>query len=162
MSSRRIEWWDSPNPHRTNTHQKRRRAAAGLGASHDKYGVPVRPVSAGGSQGTSSRGTAKSPRIEMYSLQAKATPYILSRFEAPASQAPWSGRIPTPNRMRSLEKKRCDRRCGMRDRHGRNAGGGTATKWPRRNLNLPLAARPRVGHIRSHGAVAEWLKAAVC
>jgi hypothetical protein len=28
--------------------------------------------------------------------------------------------------------------------------------------NLPLAARPRVGHIRLNGAVAEWLKAAVC
>jgi hypothetical protein len=28
-----------------------------------------------------------------------------------------------------------------------------------RNL---LAAQPGVGHIRSHGAVAEWLKAAVC
>ena len=29
-------------------------------------------------------------------------------------------------------------------------------------LNLPLAARPRVGHIRLTGDVAEWLKAAVC
>jgi hypothetical protein len=28
-----------------------------------------------------------------------------------------------------------------------------------RNL---LAAQPGVGHIRLHGAVAEWLKAAVC
>ena len=28
--------------------------------------------------------------------------------------------------------------------------------------NLPLAARPRVGHIGLDGAVAEWLKAAVC
>ena len=28
--------------------------------------------------------------------------------------------------------------------------------------NLPLAARPRVGHIGPNGAVAEWLKAAVC
>ena len=32
----------------------------------------------------------------------------------------------------------------------------------RRNLNLPLAAGPRVRHIRADGAVAEWLKAAVC
>ena len=32
----------------------------------------------------------------------------------------------------------------------------------RPNPNLPLAARPRVGHIRPNGAVAEWLKAAVC
>jgi hypothetical protein len=39
---------------------------------------------------------------------------------------------------------------------------GDVTKWPRRNLNLPLAARARVGHIRAYGAVAEWLKAAVC
>ena len=36
------------------------------------------------------------------------------------------------------------------------------SKWPRRNLNLPLAAGPCVRHIRAHGAVAEWLKAAVC
>jgi len=28
--------------------------------------------------------------------------------------------------------------------------------------NLLLAARARVGHIRRNGAVAEWLKAAVC
>jgi hypothetical protein len=28
--------------------------------------------------------------------------------------------------------------------------------------NLPLAAHPCVGHIRLNGAVAEWLKAAVC
>ena len=28
--------------------------------------------------------------------------------------------------------------------------------------NLPLAAGPRVGHIGLNGAVAEWLKAAVC
>ena len=28
--------------------------------------------------------------------------------------------------------------------------------------NLPLAASPRVGHIGLNGAVAEWLKAAVC
>ena len=31
-----------------------------------------------------------------------------------------------------------------------------------RNPNLTLAARACVGHIRPHGAVAEWLKAAVC
>jgi hypothetical protein len=37
-----------------------------------------------------------------------------------------------------------------------------APKWPRPNLNLPLAAGPHVRHIRAHGAVAEWLKAAVC
>jgi hypothetical protein len=29
-------------------------------------------------------------------------------------------------------------------------------------LNLPLAARRCVGHIGLNGAVAEWLKAAVC
>ena len=45
----------------------------------------------------------------------------------------------------------------------RNAGEAPASpQWPRRNLNLPLAAGPRVRHIRAHGAVAEWLKAAVC
>ena len=32
--------------------------------------------------------------------------------------------------------------------------------WVARNLRL--AARPTVGHIRPNGAVAEWLKAAVC
>jgi hypothetical protein len=31
-----------------------------------------------------------------------------------------------------------------------------------RGRHLPLAARPRVGHIGLTGAVAEWLKAAVC
>ena len=31
-----------------------------------------------------------------------------------------------------------------------------------RRRHLPLAARPRVGHIGLTGAVAEWLKAAVC
>ena len=36
------------------------------------------------------------------------------------------------------------------------------SKGFRRNLNLPLAAGPRVRHIRADGAVAEWLKAAVC
>jgi len=30
------------------------------------------------------------------------------------------------------------------------------------HANLPLAARPWVGHIGPVGAVAEWLKAAVC
>jgi hypothetical protein len=39
---------------------------------------------------------------------------------------------------------------------------GGATKSTRRNLKLPLAARAGVGHIRANGAVAEWLKAAVC
>jgi hypothetical protein len=31
-----------------------------------------------------------------------------------------------------------------------------------RDMNLPLAAGPRVGHIGPAGDVAEWLKAAVC
>ena len=47
----------------------------------------------------------------------------------------------------------------VRKEYARGAG---ASKWPRRNLNLPLAAGPRVRHIRADGAVAEWLKAAVC
>ena len=46
--------------------------------------------------------------------------------------------------------------------HEERARSAGASKWPRRNLNLPLAAGPRVRHIRAHGAVAEWLKAAVC
>ena len=50
----------------------------------------------------------------------------------------------------------------MQNGPGKCARSGSATKWPRRNLNLPLAARARVGHIRHNGAVAEWLKAAVC
>ena len=50
----------------------------------------------------------------------------------------------------------------MQNGPGKCARSGAATKWPRRNLNLPLAARARVGHIRRNGAVAEWLKAAVC
>ena len=50
----------------------------------------------------------------------------------------------------------------MQNGPGKCARSGAATKWPRRNLNLPLAARARVGHIRHNGAVAEWLKAAVC
>jgi hypothetical protein len=47
----------------------------------------------------------------------------------------------------------------VREECARSVG---ASKWPRRNLNLALAAGPRVRHIRVHGAVAEWLKAAVC
>jgi hypothetical protein len=47
----------------------------------------------------------------------------------------------------------------VREECARSTG---AAKWPRRNLNLPLAAGPRVRHIRADGAVAEWLKAAVC
>jgi hypothetical protein len=50
--------------------------------------------------------------------------------------------------------------CG--DRRAGSVPSEAATKWPGANLNLPLAARPCVGHIRPHGAVAEWLKAAVC
>jgi len=43
-------------------------------------------------------------------------------------------------------------------------GSPRVTKWPSNSaaLNLPLAARPRVGHIGLTGDVAEWLKAAVC
>ena len=44
----------------------------------------------------------------------------------------------------------------------RGARGGNATKWPQRDLNLPLAASPPLGHIGAIGDVAEWLKAAVC
>jgi hypothetical protein len=43
-------------------------------------------------------------------------------------------------------------------------GSPGVTKWLSSSaaLNLPLAARPRVGHIGLTGDVAEWLKAAVC
>src|ERR1700730_9508041 len=43
-------------------------------------------------------------------------------------------------------------------------GSPRVTKWLLNSaaLNLPLAARPRVGHIGLTGDVAEWLKAAVC
>ena|SRR5438094_484648 len=50
----------------------------------------------------------------------------------------------------------------LQDRFKPRARNGGATKWPQRDLNLPLAASPRVGHIGRNGAVAEWLKAAVC
>ena len=54
---------------------------------------------------------------------------------------------------RQISGRRANEKCR------RSAG---APQWPWRNLNLPLAAGPRVRHIRAHGAVAEWLKAAVC
>ncbi|HLJ00817.1 MAG TPA: hypothetical protein VKT76_13950, partial [Bradyrhizobium sp.] len=37
-----------------------------------------------------------------------------------------------------------------------------ANRVSRKSANLRLAAQPGVGHIRADGAVAEWLKAAVC
>jgi hypothetical protein len=40
--------------------------------------------------------------------------------------------------------------------------GRTFFRIERDECNLRLAARPGVGHIRLDGAVAEWLKAAVC
>jgi hypothetical protein len=64
--------------------------------------------------------------------------------------------------LRSLARKPAKQRRGVRDSFARSAWGGNATKWPQRDLNLPLAAGPRVGHIGPYGAVAEWLKAAVC
>jgi hypothetical protein len=42
-----------------------------------------------------------------------------------------------------------------------DAGQGLSA-WNWVTCNLLLAARARVGHIRHNGAVAEWLKAAVC
>ena len=62
-------------------------------------------------------------------------------------------------------KKPCKRDPRARDWRAGLARGGMAKRsaiTKSRNLNLPLAARPCVGHIRPHGAVAEWLKAAVC
>lgn len=59
--------------------------------------------------------------------------------------------------------KNAPKRAGA-DKGGRRQStqNGSASKWPWRILNLPLAARPRLRHIRAYGAVAEWLKAAVC
>jgi hypothetical protein len=71
-----------------------------------------------------------------------------------------------PSRPCDARVSRCERSAA--DELQRNeiamagAVGGGATKSTRRNLKLPLAARARVGHIRANGAVAEWLKAAVC
>ena len=64
-----------------------------------------------------------------------------------------SPRRELPRDSGQISGRRVDEECG------RSAG---VPQWPRRNLNLPLAAGPRVRHIRAHGAVAEWLKAAVC
>jgi hypothetical protein len=52
----------------------------------------------------------------------------------------------------------------IRDSPGGMAGSGLDIKWLAKSAgrHLPLAARPRVGHIGLIGAVAEWLKAAVC
>jgi hypothetical protein len=47
---------------------------------------------------------------------------------------------------------------GLRDR----AGFLAPDRVSRKSANLRLAAQPGVGHIRADGAVAEWLKAAVC
>jgi hypothetical protein len=50
------------------------------------------------------------------------------------------------------------------ERRSQTAVSSGAPKWLANSAaaNLPLAARPCVGHIRPDGAVAEWLKAAVC
>ncbi|WMT71646.1 hypothetical protein [Bradyrhizobium sp. Ash2021] len=68
----------------------------------------------------------------------------------------------TPRYCAALRESLQKQRRGVRDSLARSAWGGNATKWPQRDLNLPLAAGPRVGHIGPYGAVAEWLKAAVC
>jgi hypothetical protein len=54
--------------------------------------------------------------------------------------------------------------CGCERSPERLIGSPRVRKWLSNSaaLNLPLAARPRVGHIGLTGDVAEWLKAAVC
>ena|SRR5205085_12170094 len=44
----------------------------------------------------------------------------------------------------------------------RKYGSDFQPRFDQVRANLPLAARPCVGHIGPDGAVAEWLKAAVC
>ena len=55
-------------------------------------------------------------------------------------------------------------RIRLRSRRRNSGGHQESSKWLAIAAapNLPLAARPRVGHIGLDGAVAEWLKAAVC
>jgi hypothetical protein len=67
-----------------------------------------------------------------------------------------------PGDPRAPERCALDARPRDTGRRGKYAPSDCASKWPWRNLNLPLAAGPRVRHIRADGAVAEWLKAAVC
>jgi hypothetical protein len=69
---------------------------------------------------------------------------------------------PACHRDRRAGKTRLNAEYGISPAREECARSDGAPKWPRRNLNLPLAAGPRVRHIRAHGAVAEWLKAAVC
>ena len=73
---------------------------------------------------------------------------LLSRLRVIETIEPGNMRLNAPYRI-SAVREECARGAG-------------ASKCPRRNLNLPLAAGPRVRHIRADGAVAEWLKAAVC
>jgi hypothetical protein len=60
-----------------------------------------------------------------------------------------------PSARAATETARYMRAVGRRPR---------AIKWLANSaaINLPLAAHPCVGHIGLNGAVAEWLKAAVC
>jgi hypothetical protein len=81
---------------------------------------------------------------------------IMSRGARRADYICVSPRTTEPGNMRPNARHGIS---AVREQCGRSAG---ASKWPRRNLNLPLAAGPRVRHIRVDGAVAEWLKAAVC
>jgi hypothetical protein len=74
----------------------------------------------------------------------------------------WALRSPDAPIGRSLAGTPAKQLRGVPDWFARRASGGNVTKWPQRDPNLPLAASPRVGHIGPHGAVAEWLKAAVC
>jgi hypothetical protein len=87
------------------------------------------------------------------------------------SKPVWRGitlRQPMPNPRRI-----CGTRITIRRRRhsGFNPGFAKRPDWSGSDIimaceghspHLPLAARPRVGHIGLTGAVAEWLKAAVC
>jgi hypothetical protein len=69
--------------------------------------------------------------------------------------------FPNPSRICDAHNKSVTATCG---RWFDSPGGGHELLIVRNSAtrNLPLAARPGVGHIGLTGDVAEWLKAAVC
>jgi hypothetical protein len=81
-------------------------------------------------------------------LAARMTCLLLSRLRVIETTEPGKARLSAEYEI-SAAREQCARSAGI-------------SEWPWRNLNLPLAAGPRVRHIRANGAVAEWLKAAVC
>jgi hypothetical protein len=81
---------------------------------------------------------------------------LASRPPVPIAERLGATETTEPGNMRPNARYRI---LAVREERARRSG---ASKCPRRNLNLPLAAGARVRHIRADGAVAEWLKAAVC